>query len=96
MRACVLCGAETYNEHHLIPRTVHKNKWFKKHFTWEQLSTTVDVCELCHRAIHDIADNKTLGREYNTLEKLRTHPKIIGHIIWRKKTNAKKEERTRS
>lgn len=86
MDLCEVCGAdEIDNYHHLIPRTVHKNKWFKKRFTKEQMWQTVGVCKSCHRAIHNVADNKTLGREYNTLDKLRIV--LASHIQWRRKTN---------
>lgn len=86
---CELCGSGiTDSFHHLIPRTVHTNKWFKKRYTREQLSQGIDVCRSCHRAIHNIIpDAKELGREYNALEKLKAHPKIASHIEWRKKTN---------
>lgn len=91
---CEICGAdEVDSEHHLIPRTLHKNKWFKKHFAREQLHITIGVCKSCHRAVHNITDNKTLGREYNTLAKLKTH--LVNHIAWRKKTNKVKTWRRR-
>lgn len=86
MEVCEVCGAdEVDSEHHLIPRTVHKNKWFKKNYTRDELHTTIGVCKSCHRAIHNIAANKVLGREYNTLAKLKVE--LASHIEWRRKTN---------
>lgn len=85
-RRCALCGRVTKRgttEHHLIPRTCHRNKWFQKNFTREQMRTTIAVCRDCHRAIHDLApDEKELGRHYNTVEKLREHPQLSRFLEW--------------
>lgn len=43
---CELCDKE--NEltfHHLIPKCLHSNKWYKKHYTREELSKGINVCE---------------------------------------------------
>ena len=84
---CRLCGCEeAYDFHHLIPRTLRSNRWFKKRFTQEQMHTGIDVCRQCHRAIHDLVpDEKQLGRECNTLEKLLSHPEIANYVRWRRK-----------
>ena len=51
-----------HNFHHLIPRTVHTNKWFKKRYTREQMREGINVCTSCHHAIHAlIPDEKELG-----------------------------------
>jgi hypothetical protein len=71
--------------HHLIPRTLHDNKWFKKNFTREQMDTGVYLCHLCHRQVHDLWDEKTLGREFNTWEKLLAAPEIQKFIPFAKK-----------
>jgi hypothetical protein len=88
-RRCGLCGRITKRgttEHHLIPRTCHRNKWFKKNFTKEEMQTTIAVCKDCHRAIHDLAPNeKELGRTYNTVEKLRQHPQLSKFLEWVRK-----------
>jgi hypothetical protein len=85
-RACELCGRITkrgVTAHHLIPRTLHSNKWFKKRFTREQMRQTIDVCRDCHSAIHHLApDEKDLGRHYNTVEKLRNHPELANFLAW--------------
>ena len=86
---CSLCGRVTKlgtNEHHLIPRTLHSNKWFKKRFSREDLRRTIDVCRDCHGAIHRLVpDEKELGRFYNTLESLRTHETIAKFVAWIRK-----------
>ena len=87
--ACQLCGRVTKRgttEHHLIPRTCHSNKWFKKQFTREQMSATIDVCRDCHRAIHKLVpDEKDLGRSFNTIELLLSHEELAKFVAWVKK-----------
>ena len=83
---CQLCGRITRGgttEHHLIPRTCHSNKWFKKQFTRNAMHKTINVCRDCHHAIHDmIPDEKQLGRDYSSLERLITHEKIGKYLAW--------------
>jgi hypothetical protein len=86
---CELCQRITKlgtTQHHLIPRTCHSNKWFRKTFSREEMSTTVDVCRDCHRAIHRLEpDEKQLGRNYNTIERLIAHPEISRYLTWIRK-----------
>jgi hypothetical protein len=86
---CELCGRvpkQGTTEHHLIPRTLHSNKWFKKRFDREQMRRKIDVCRDCHRAIHRfIPDGKDLGRHFNTLEKLRAHERLAKYLAWVRK-----------
>ena len=60
---CELCRCEeAHNLHHLIPRTLHTNKWFKKRYTREEMQQGIDVCKSCHAAVHDlIPDEKELA-----------------------------------
>ena len=83
---CELCGVEdAHNFHHLIPRTNHSNKWFKKRFTREEMRVGMELCKSCHRAIHDlIPDEKELGRHYYTRAKLLDHPKVAGYVKWKR------------
>jgi len=86
---CQLCGRVVKRgttEHHLIPRTCHSNRWFKKRYTREQMAQTIDVCPDCHKAIHHlIPDEKELGRHYNSLDSLSAHPEIKKFITWAQK-----------
>ena len=88
-KRCDLCGRVTKRgttEHHLIPRTCHSNKWFKKRFTREQMQETVSLCSDCHGAIHDlIPSEKDLGRHFYTIELLRQHPKMSRFLGWVRK-----------
>ncbi len=71
--------------HHLIPRTLHSNKWFKKRYTREQMREGIEVCKSCHKATHDLVpDEKELGRHHNTLEKLLAHPEIGKFVQWKR------------
>ena len=84
---CKLCEVEReLTEHHLIPRTVHSNQWFKKNFSKEEMKgRTIDVCHLCHKFIHQQWSEKKLGRQLNTLDKLMNENRIRNHIKWAKK-----------
>lgn len=81
---CELCERQVAatTKHHLIPRTVHKNKWFKKNFEKSVLHQTVNLCRDCHRGIHRFIPEKEMGRYFNTLEKLRSHKKVANFIRW--------------
>ncbi len=86
---CCLCGRipkRGTTEHHLIPRTCHSNKWFKKRFSREQMQQTITVCRDCHGTIHRmIPREKTLGRHYNTIELLLQHEQLGRYITWVRK-----------
>jgi len=45
-------------------------------------SKTIEICRDCHDAIHDFMTEKELAQNYNTLEKLLTHEKVVGFINW--------------
>lgn len=86
---CCLCGrARPLTFHHLIPKTCHSNKWFKKRFSREEMQHSgIDVCRECHSFIHKQFSEKTLGREYHSLEALRDTEVMQKFVRWvRKKT----------
>jgi len=85
---CFLCkfDCDKYTDHHLIPKTVHPNKWFKKRYTREQMNETIPVCKKCHHAIHDlIPSEKDLGRNFNTIQSLKKNDKIKKYLKWKKR-----------
>lgn len=86
-KACQLCGSDQQiSFHHLIPRTCHKNKWFTKRFSKEDMrSRGIDVCRLCHNFIHSQYDEKMLGRHFNTIEALLDDEGIKKYVAWAKK-----------
>ena len=79
---CELCGRE--NEltfHHLIPVCLHKNKWFKKNYSREEMRKGINICKHnCHKELHKIISEKEMGRSFNTLEKLLRHPKVRKYV----------------
>lgn len=82
---CELCErTHRLTFHHLIPRTLHKNKWFKKRYTREEMTSRgLDLCRDCHSAIHAlIPSEKTLGRDYNTKAALLAHEPLARYVAW--------------
>jgi len=73
------------SEHHLIPKTTHKNKKIKKLFTKEERNKKINVCQPCHKAFHTFFTEKELATDYNTLDKLKENGAIQKHIEWVKK-----------
>jgi 5-methylcytosine-specific restriction endonuclease McrA len=83
---CALCEKDReLTFHHLIPVTLHDNKWFKKNFSREQMDSGVYLCRPCHNQVHNFWDEKTLGKEFNTLEKLLATEQIQKFIVFAKK-----------
>ncbi|WP_235951834.1 hypothetical protein [Crateriforma spongiae] len=83
---CQLCRRITRKgttRHHLIPRRCHRNKWFKKRFTREQMQQTIPLCRDCHSAIHRfVPSEKELGRNYGTVQALLSHDRIRDFVAW--------------
>jgi hypothetical protein len=86
---CELCGSsdDYLNFHHLIPRTLHSTKKFKKLFDKMYMKTHgIWICKAdCHRQIHRFITEKDMGMYYNTLELLLTHPEVKKYVEWRSK-----------
>jgi len=89
LATCELCQRvprKGTTAHHLIPRTCHRNKWFKKQFSREEMRQTIDLCRDCHRAVHELVPSeKELGRQFNTVEKLLAHEPITRFVAWARK-----------
>jgi len=80
---CCFCGRDLkLTFHHLIPRTLHSRKWFKKNFTAEELNLGLMLCRDCHDAIHRFIPEKEMGKDYNTEEKLLAHEKVSTFVAW--------------
>jgi len=95
--ACVICHREMpLTKHHLTPRAVHR--WHKNHngMTHEQLHAGISICRDCHDAVHRFISLKDMGFEYNTLEKILEHPKVVTFIpyISKKRPTNKSDKRT--
>jgi hypothetical protein len=84
---CELCGSshDYLNFHHLIPKTLHANKVFKRKYTRKYMENHgIWICKSkCHKQIHVFTTEKELGTYYYTIEPLLTHPEIKKYIEWR-------------
>lgn len=61
-------------KHHLVPKS-------------QGGGPTADLCQMCHKQIHALYDNKTLGEVFNTIEKLREELPVQKYIKWAVKQN---------
>ena len=84
---CELCNRWKWRTfHHLIPRTCHRNKWFKKHFSLDKMKKSgIMLCEDCHSYLQEIHTEKELGRDFNTIEAIRADEKILKYTQWVRK-----------
>jgi len=85
MPICVLCerDVDVITEHHLIPKTRHKNKKNKKMFSREEVKTSKALlCKPCHNNIHAHISEKELEKDYNTLDTIREHPDVVKFTNW--------------
>ncbi len=83
--ACELCGRANLNltQHHLIPRTRHRNKRIQKQFSRaEMLTRILWVCRPCHSHIHTVFSEKELAYQYNSRAALLQHPDIQRFVEW--------------
>lgn len=48
-------------------------------------SRGIDTCRKCHSFIHKKFSEKELGRDLNTLEKLRANETVHSYIVWARK-----------
>jgi hypothetical protein len=81
---CRLCERieQPLTAHHLIPRTLHKNKRAKEVFGMALMKKTVMICQPCHSQIHALYTEKELGWNFNTIELLKAQPDVIKWIEW--------------
>jgi len=80
---CPLCQRQTrLTFHHLIPKKMHRRKRFQKGYSQEQLNAGVELCTRCHKGIHRLHDEMTLGSELNTLQALQSDPAVHKHVQW--------------
>jgi len=84
---CGFCGRlKELTFHHYIPRTLHSNKYFKKKYSIEYMKHHgIDLCDDCHRAVHDFFTEKELGKNYNDKNKLFSDERMRKFLRWVKK-----------
>jgi len=85
---CDLCGRKVsvVTRHHLIPRTRHSNKRNKRQFQRSEVKHRIAwLCWPCHDHVHALFTEKTLERDFNTLESLAEHPEVRKFLRWIRK-----------
>lgn len=83
---CQLCDRRVgLTFHHLIPKKLHRRKHFKVNFSKERLVEGVMLCRRCHRGIHKLFDEMTLGKQYNSLDSLKANVNVARHVEWVRK-----------
>ncbi|PSN18060.1 HNH endonuclease [filamentous cyanobacterium CCP5] len=86
---CQLCDrpVEKLTVHHLVPRQHTKRRR-------QDPGPTVDICAACHKQIHTLFDNRYLAQELNSLDRLRSHPRMEKFLAWVRKQNPGKKVRS--
>lgn len=80
---CALCQRQTpLTFHHLIPRKLHRRNYFRKRYTRDERQEGISLCRACHRGLHKLYDEMTLGKQFNTLDKLRDDHAVCRHVRW--------------
>lgn len=82
---CELCGrfGVPLTRHHLIPRTLHGKKRFRKRYSREEMATSILwLCRPCHSHIHHLFDERTLAEQYASREALLAHPDVRAFVAW--------------
>jgi len=79
---CELCERDglQLTGHHLIPQTRHNKK--VKRDVGQDRHKKVPICLPCHTQIHSLITEKEMEREWNTIEKLKSHPDVAKWIGW--------------
>lgn len=86
---CPLCQRQTaLTFHHLIPKKVHARNFFKKKYSKFELREGIDICRKCHDGLHDLYDEMTLGKQFDTLELIQSDPALTKHFAWVAKQRA--------
>ena len=86
---CELCDrtCPKLTVHHLIPRQHTKRKK-------QDVGPTTDICQPCHKQIHALFTNKELAADLNSVDKLKSHPRMEKFLAWIRKQDPYKKVRT--
>ena len=82
---CELCGRQVslLTKHHLIPKTRHGNKRIRRDFDRHEVKHRLAwFCRPCHNHVHALFTEKTLEREFNTLEQLAANSEVAKFVAW--------------
>ena len=83
-RRCELCrrAVEKLTNHHLIPRTRHRNRRVRRDRTPAEIHRTIRLCPPCHANLHALLTEKQLADSYDSLESLRSNPAVARFTDW--------------
>lgn len=80
---CLLCRRGTaLTFHHLIPKKMHRRRFFQKTYNREQLAAGIYICRQCHSGIHRLFDEMTLAKHYNNVDSLLQDEALLKHCLW--------------
>lgn len=87
---CQLCDRDVkqLTVHHLVPKQTVKRKQADS-------GPTIDICSPCHRQIHALYSNLELARNLNTIDKLKSEPRMQKFLGWIRKQDPQKKVRIR-
>lgn len=87
---CVVCERVAHiTRHHVYPREVH-SKLIKKGYDRNILNTTINVCRMCHSAIHNQFTNDELAASYHTVKQLLADEKFFSYAKWASKQKGRR------
>ncbi|EJD00548.1 uncharacterized protein FOMMEDRAFT_91092 [Fomitiporia mediterranea MF3/22] len=74
---CEICSrAVPLTYHHLVPRSMHERAVKRGWHPPEMLRSVAWLCRPCHSAVHAVASNEELAKEFYTLDRLLARPDI--------------------
>ena len=75
-KVCELClrQSNSYTVHHLIPRS-----------RGGRFGPKARLCPTCHRQLHALFSEATLGRELSSIEQIRTNSEMANYLNWVRK-----------
>ncbi|MEM6612094.1 MAG: HNH endonuclease [Cyanobacteria bacterium P01_C01_bin.72] len=87
---CQLCDRDLkkLTVHHLVPRQTVKRRQAEP-------GATINICSPCHRQIHVLYSNLELARDLNTIDKLKSEPRMRKFLGWIAKQDPNKKVRIR-
>ena len=68
--------------HHLIPRKVHRRRYFQRNYDRETLARGIYVCRDCHDVIHRSYTEMELARTLDTPEALGSDEHLSRQFAW--------------
>jgi hypothetical protein len=76
----------------LIPRKLHRRAYFRRRYGRAERNRGVMLCRLCHKGLHRLYDEMTLGKELSTLAALEADAAVQRHVAWVRKQKVRMAE----